>query len=179
MWATTMRVLSLGLVAIAVLAGAAGVAEHRGFVAGRQVAMGVVDPAKVKLGPVPIRPDWIIEGTPRTLAAEIAHTDDGTTRVYVWQTTAARFHWNYDADEIVQILDGEVFVADMTHGERRLGPGDVAFFPAGAETLWRVPDHLRKIATLRSPVPGPFADMIRWLRAAKHWGRPTAAFAAS
>ena len=162
---------------LCLLVGAAAVAEHRRFDAGRQTAMGVVDPAKVALGPAPIRPDWIIEGHPRTLAGEIAHTDDGTTHVYVWQTSAARFHWNYDSDEIVQILDGEVFVADETHAERRLGPGDVAFFPAGAKTLWRVPDHLRKIATLKRPLPSPVADVMRWLRAAKAWVRPTLAFA--
>ena len=162
---------------LCLVAGTAAVAEHRSFEAGRDLSVGIVDPGHVALAPAPIRPEWIIEGRPQTLAAEIAHTDDGTTRVFVWQTSAARFHWNYEFDEVVQVLDGEVFVADATHAERRLGPGDVAFFPVGAHTLWRVPDHLRKIATIRRGPPSPIADVMRWLRTAKQWVRPTAAFA--
>ena len=159
------------------VAAGAAIAEHRSFEASRDLAFGVIDPAKVALTPSPIRPEWIIEGAPRTQAAEIAHTQDGTTRVYVWQTSAARFHWDYDFDEVVHILDGEVFISDGTHAERRLGPGDIAFFPEGARTLWRVPDHLRKIATIRRAPPGPIGDLLRWIRAAKHWMRPEPAFA--
>ena len=148
-------------------------AEHNGHEAARDRSIGVIDPAKAVLVPSPIPAEWVVEGKPRTFAAEIAHTDDGMTRVFVWQTSAARFHWNYDVDEVIQVVDGEVFIADETHGERRLGPGDVAFFPKGARTLWRVPDHLRKIATIRREPPSPIADVMRWLRAAKQWGRPT------
>ena len=76
------------------------------------------------------------------------------------------------------MLDGEVFIADETHAERRLGPGDVAFFPMGARTLWRVPDHVRKLATIRRGPPSPFADALRWMRVVKRWVRPTGGFAA-
>ena len=164
--------------ALCLAAGAAAVAEHRSFEAGRQTSIGIIDPAKVTLTAAPIRPDWIIAGAPVTQAAEVAHTDDETTRVFVWQTSAARFHWNYEFDEVIQILDGEVFIADATHAERRLGPGDVAFFPNGARTVWRVPDHVRKLATIRRGPPAPFADALRWLRDVKHWLRPTSGFAA-
>ena len=172
-----MTPIRMSALALCLVAGAAAVAEHRSFEASRDLSVGIADPAKTALTPAPIRPDWIIEGQPRTLAAEVAHTDDGTTRVFVWQTSAARFHWNYEFDEVVQVLDGEVFIADSTHAERRLGPGDIAFFPVGARTLWRVPDHLRKIATIRRGPPSPIADVLRWLRIAKQWVRPSAAFA--
>ena len=170
------RLQASGLLLL-LLAGGAALSEHRSFEARRDLSVGIIDPAKVALAPTPIRPEWIIEGRPRTLAAEIARTDDGTTRVYVWQTSAARFHWNYEFDEVVQVLDGEVFVSDQTHTERRLGPGDIAFFPVAARTLWRVPDHLRKIATIRRGPPSPSADVLRWIRIAKHWLRPEPAFA--
>ena len=170
------RLQASGLLLLLLASGAA-FAEHRSFEANRNLSVGMIDPAKVALEPTPIRPEWIIEGSPRTLAAEIAHTDDGTTRVYVWQTTASRFHWNYEFDEVVQVLDGEVFVSDQTHPERRLGPGDIAFFPFGAQTVWRVPDHLRKIATIRRAPPSPIADLLRWVRTAKHWLKPEPAFA--
>lgn len=166
---------AIGLFALFV---AGGYAEHRHFASTMQTTMGVVDPDKVTLIPAPIPEGWVLEGDPKTMAGEIAHTDDGTTRVFVWQTTAGRFHWFYKSDEVVQILDGEVFIADGARAERRLGPGDVAFFPVGARTTWRVPDHLRKIATLKRPLPGPIASVVRWLRAAKRWVKPEAAFAA-
>ncbi len=160
--------------AIATLAGAADIHRHAADV---QTGMAAIDPAKATLAPAPIPLSWIIEGHPRTEAAEIAHTDDGSTKVYVWQTSAARFNWFYESDEIVSVLDGEVFVDDHVHGTRRLGPGDVAFFPAGASTTWRVPDHLRKIATLKRPAPEVVSAAQRWLRTAKDWIKPTPAFA--
>jgi uncharacterized cupin superfamily protein len=167
------------LFSIAVLAvlGVAAYAEDRQFQASRQTTVGVIDPRTVAMSPAPINPAWMIEGHPDTRAALIAHSDDGATVVYAWQTTAARFHWVYDSDEIVTVVDGEVFVDDGTNGERRLGPGDTAFFPTGAKTTWRVPDHLRKIATLTHAPPGAMASLLRWMRAAKHWVKPTAAFA--
>ena len=163
------------LLAVATLVGGADMHRHA---AEAQTAMALVDPATVKLGPAPINPAWVLEGHPRTEAAEIAHTDDGTTSVYVWQTSAARFDWFYDSDEIVTVIDGEVFVDDHVHGARRLGPGDVAFFPAGARTTWRVPDHLRKIATLKRPVPVLVSAVRRWFRAVKDMIKPSQAFAA-
>ena len=149
-------------------------AEQRHFDASLQKAMGVTNPAMALMQPAPIPTDWVIEGQPTTMAAEISHTDDGTTKTYVWSTTKSRFRWLYESDEIVTVIDGEVFVDDGINGERRLGPGAVAFFPAGAKTMWRVPDHLRKIAVLKRPLPGPVASVIRWMKAVKHLVQPQA-----
>ena len=41
--------------------------------------------------------------------------------------------------------------------ERRFGPGDVAFFPAGTNATWRHPDHFRKIAVLKDSIWRPLA----------------------
>ena len=160
--------------AAAILAGATDIHRHT---ADRQTGMAAIDPATATLAPAPIPLSWVVEGHPKTEAAEIAHTDDGSTKVYVWQTSAARFNWFYESDEIVSVIDGEVFIDDHVHGTRRLGPGDVAFFPAGASTTWRVPDHLRKIATLKRPAPSLVAAAQRWLHIAKDWIKPTPAFA--
>ena len=56
---------------------------------------------------------------------------------------ASRAH--YSVDETVHIISGEVFVTDDGGAERRLGPGDMAFFPAGSASTWRVPSEVRKI----------------------------------
>jgi uncharacterized cupin superfamily protein len=168
--------LCIGAVAGVLVASAA--VEQTRFQAQSQTLMTVTDPAKAVMLPAPIRPEWVLEGEPKTLAAEIAHTDDATTKVYIWSTTKSRFRWLYDSDEVVTVIDGEVFVTNDGGVETHLGPGDVAFFPAGAKTTWRVPDHLRKIATLKRPLPGPVASVMRWMKAVKHAVRPTtAAFA--
>ena len=39
--------------------------------------------------------------------------------------------------------------------ERRFGPGDIAFFPAGSNATWRHPDHFRKVAILKESVWRP------------------------
>ena len=173
----SVRLFGFGLLALAVVG---TWAEQRHFDANAQSAMGLTVPSAAAMVPAPITPEWVIEGNPTTMAAEIAHTDDGSTKTYIWSTTKSRFHWFYDSDEIVTVLDGEVFVDDGFNGERRLGPGDVAFFPTGARTTWRVPDHLRKVATLKRPLPSPIANVVRWLKAAKHAFKPsTGTFAAN
>lgn len=170
----SIKMYGLGVLALLCVG---AVAEHLHFQTMKQTTIGSVDPQSIKLQPAPIHPAWILEGHPVTEAAEVAHTDDGSTKVYVWRTTAGKFNWFYDSDEVVTVLDGEVFVTDGSGPEHRIGPGDVAFFPAGARTTWRVPDHVRKIATLKSPMPGPVASVIRWMKTAKAFVKPTAAFA--
>lgn len=169
---TRLRFIGLGALA---LVGLGGIALALPFHSSGAipVTMTAIDPGAVTFAPAPIRKDWMIEGHPTTMAAEIARTADETTRVYIWKTTAGRFHWYYDSDELITVLDGEVFVADGTGPEHRLGPGQVAFFPAGAATTWRVPDHLRKVATLRRPLPGPLASIVGAMRGVKHWLHPT------
>src|ERR1700677_5332879 len=97
----------------------------------------IADPATVALEPAPIEPDWIMEGNPQARAKELARSDDGTSVVVAWSCTAGRFHWHYSVDETVHVISGEVFVTNDDGHERRLGPGDMAFFPAGSSSLWR------------------------------------------
>jgi hypothetical protein len=50
-------------------------------------------------------------------------------------------------------------------GERRLGPGDMAFFPAGSSSVWRVPAAVRKFAVCRRALPAPLTLAFRvWIK---------------
>ena len=137
----------------------------------RQRDFTAVNTAGIALVPTPIDPAWLMDDDMAiTQAAEIARTDDGTTAVYLWETTRAHYRWEHASDETITVLEGEVFIRDENARvlpERRLGPGDVAFFPAGARTVWRVPDRLRKVSTLTRPLPSPLASTMRGLRAIK------------
>jgi uncharacterized protein len=119
------------------------------------------DPATVALDPVPITPGWIVDGTPQARARELARSADGTSVVIAWSCTAGRFNWHYGVDETVHVISGEVFVTDKGGVERRLGPGDMAFFPAGSRSLWRVPVAVRKLAVCRHALPKPLGFAVR------------------
>jgi hypothetical protein len=49
---------------------------------------------------------------------------------------------------------GEVFITEKSE-ERRLGQGDMAFFPAGSSCVWRVTDRVRKVAVMRKSLGYP------------------------
>src|SRR5262249_1067999 len=70
---------------------------------------------------------------------ELARSQDGASTVMAWSCTAGRFNWHYTVDETVHIISGEVFVTNEKGEECRLGPGDMAFFPAGSRSTWRGP----------------------------------------
>ena len=124
-------------------------------------AIVIADPSSVALGPAPIDPGWILEGTPEARARERARSGDGTSVVAAWSCTAGRFRWHYRVDETVHIISGEVFVTKEDGAERRLGPGDMAFFPADSSSMWRVPAEVRKLAVCRHALPQPLGFALR------------------
>jgi uncharacterized protein len=118
-------------------------------------------PADVELELDPIRPDWVIDGTPQVRSKHVARSADGASSVMVWSSTAGRFIWCYKVDEMLHVISGEVFVTDENGAVRRLGPGDMAFFPAGARSVWHVPREVRKVAMCRHKMPRPFGTLLR------------------
>lgn len=118
-------------------------------------------PADIELAADPICRDWIIEGEPQARSRRLAQSADGTASVMAWSCSAGRFNWRYTVDETVHIISGEVFVSDEKGGTRRLGPGDMAFFPAGSRSTWHVPAEVRKLAVCRHAMPRPFGMLLR------------------
>lgn len=121
----------------------------------------VADPATVELPPMPINPDWILEGNPQARATFLASSADGTSKIMAWSCTAGRFNWRYTLDETVHIISGDVFITTEQGVTIHLGPGDMAFFPAGSISMWRVPHEVRKLAVLRHAMPRPFGFALR------------------
>lgn len=134
---------------------------------GMQMSYPVVTatPAEIKLDPSPFPAEWILEGTPRACAKVIARSRDGAMATIVWSCSKGGFRWHYSVDEMLHIIAGEVFILDQTGPERRLGPGDTAFFSAGSSVVWRVTQDVRKISVWRVPVPRPVGFALRvWNR---------------
>lgn len=115
----------------------------------------------VELKSAPIQPDWIRGGNPVARNAELSRSDDRTACTLIWDCTPGQFEWRYDIDETIHILEGSVVLDDGVTPSRRLGPGDVVFFPAGAVVHWTVETHVRKLAFFRRQLPKPLALLSR------------------
>jgi uncharacterized cupin superfamily protein len=111
----------------------------------------------------PISPDWVLNGQPETRSKRLARSHDRTSHTMVWDCTAGYFDWHYNKDETLVVLDGEAFISTTIGQERRIGPGDVVFFPSGSSARWRVPKYIRKVAFLRHTMPLPLGfGVLAW-----------------
>jgi uncharacterized protein len=110
---------------------------------------------QVTLSPSPIRAGWVLEGNPIARNKLLSVSADGAARSYIWDCTAGRFNWFYEADETIYVIEGGVVVKDSSGAVRRLVAGDTFLFPAGARTEWHVETYIRKFAIIRSPLPWP------------------------
>jgi uncharacterized cupin superfamily protein len=70
----------------------------------------------------------------------------------MWDCTAGKFRWVFHCDEVVNVIEGEVFVT-VAGETKRIGVGDVAFFPIGTDSEWHVPTYVKKIYYHRHPMP--------------------------
>jgi uncharacterized protein len=113
----------------------------------------VASSADIELELAPIPREWILDGAPEAREKDIARSSGGAMKVVVWSCTKGMFQWQYHVDEMAHILSGEVFIVDHVGTKRRLGPGDIAYFPAGSSCVWRVTEDVRKVAVLNVPVP--------------------------
>jgi hypothetical protein len=116
---------------------------------------------EAELAPVAIPTEWIIEGAPQVRSTRLTTTPDGAAAAYVWACSEGRFHWYYDVDEFLHIMSGEVFVTDEKGDVRRLGPGDMAFFPAGGHSIWHVTHEIKKLAICKQAMPPLFGFALR------------------
>jgi uncharacterized protein len=119
------------------------------------IAFSPISTDRPKLGSSPINVDWIIEGAPMARNAVLSSSADGTACTVMWECTAGKFRWRYGIDETVHILEGSVVIDDGQNGPRRVGPGDVVFFPAGSSAIWEVDSYVRKLAFCRRALPAP------------------------
>ena len=121
----------------------------------------------LELSPSPINPAWIREGNPIARAAELHRSADGTAFTVVWHCTAGKFDWTYHLDETIYIIEGSIVLSDAGNPPRRLGPGDVVFFPKGSQVSWEVEGHVRKVAYFRRVLPAPLMSVFRLARGLK------------
>lgn len=108
-----------------------------------------------------IPPAWILDGAPETWSKKVVRSHDWMSHLVVWECSAGRFNWNYSSDETLFVISGEAYVSKDGGEEQRLGPGDVAYFPAGTICTWRVPKSIRKVAVMRETTWRPLGFSLK------------------
>ena len=121
----------------------------------------------LELKSAPINPAWVTEGNPVARAAELNRSADQTAFTVVWDCSKGKFTWTYHLDETICILEGSIILSDSFNAPRRLGPGDVVFFPKGSKVHWEVESYVKKVAYFRQVVPNPFNIAFRLARRLK------------
>jgi uncharacterized cupin superfamily protein len=130
---------------------------------GLSVAYSSTSADATSLAPSPINKDWILEGAPEARSAILSRSADQTACTIMWSCTAGKFRWTYDFDETIHFVEGSVVIDDGS-GPRRLGPGDVVFFPAGTSAVWTIETYIRKLAFCRKILPAPIGAAVKMLR---------------
>ncbi len=153
--------------AVLVLAATGAIAEIRTYQEGRDFSSTSIRPGQASFSPAPIPKEWVLKGEPVTESVAVSQTDDGSTQVHLWRTTASTFRWTHRADEIITVLEGEVTITEADGTRHHLTPGDVAHFPVGSTQTWEVPKTLLKSAILKYPAPQLVDAPLRWLRRAR------------
>jgi len=118
-------------------------------------------PANVDLDPEPLPQEWVLSGAPIARSKILVRSRDWTSSVVVWECTAGSFTWYYGQDETIFVISGEAFLLLENGSERRFGPGEVGFFPAGTTCTWRVAESIRKVAVLRESMWRPLGFCLK------------------
>jgi uncharacterized protein len=113
-------------------------------------------------------PSMVLDGTPKSGSRILVKSHDGNAIAWVWECTVGTFVWRYGEDETVYIISGEVFISTKNGEEKRLGPGDMVFFPGGISCKWRVTIPVRKFAITRKDLPPPLGFTVRALHKVAH-----------
>ena len=115
----------------------------------------------IDLEPEPIPSEWILGGKPQARCKKLVRSRDWTSHIVVWDCTPGQFKWHFTMDEAIIVISGEAFMINENGEERRFGPGDLGFFPAGSSCKWRVSQHFRKIGVLREPLWRPLGLCVK------------------
>ncbi len=113
------------------------------------------------LEPAPIRPEWVLEGSPEAKCCNLSVSTGRLATTDHWSCTKGKFRWHFEWDETVLFLEGAVTITDdrgiVYHGR----PGVSLFFPAGTSAIWEVDHYIRKLAFNSRPLSPPLNFLSR------------------
>ena len=98
----------------------------------------------LRLQPLPLAVEAILEGQPQTFHAPLEVSPDGRVRSGVWEITPGVVS-DVEAEEMFVVLKGSARVSIEGGPKLDLAPGCVGFLRAGDRTIWQVSETLRKV----------------------------------
>ena len=99
----------------------------------------------------PINTGWIQEGTPDSRGAVSLESCDSVACSGQWSCTPCKFRWEYEVDEFVFLLEGEVVITEEGGESFTLTAGDMMYCPRGLVTTWEVVKPTRKVFFCYNP----------------------------
>jgi hypothetical protein len=103
--------------------------------------------ADVELQDDELPAEQVLEGDPRVRSRMLLTSADGAVETGVWEITPGVCS-DVEADETFVVLTGAATVEIEDGPTLKLAPGVVGGFQAGARTVWRVSETLRKVYTV-------------------------------
>jgi uncharacterized cupin superfamily protein len=130
-------------------AGTAGTTDQR-LLACRSISVNPVDTSQgihvssLRLQPVSLPPEQLLEGQPRISHALISSSPDGRVERGVWEMTPGVIS-DVEADELFVAVSGRATI-ELAEGRIiTVEPGDAVILREGERTVWRVSETLRKV----------------------------------
>jgi uncharacterized cupin superfamily protein len=116
----------------------------------------------------------VLDGDPVARAVPLITSADDCFSATLWTCSPGRFRWFYRSDEMIHLLEGEVFVTPDQAGDPFLMvEGDVIYFPLGSSAVWEVRRPVRKLALFRSEAGDPLARLRSKLTPGRQTSSPT------
>jgi YD repeat-containing protein len=106
-----------------------------------------------QLPDMPINPEWVTAGNPVARGAILIQSADRKCHQGLWECSPGEFDWTFTWDEFARLTEGEVTISEASGKTYTLGPGDLAHFPLGLKTHWKVRKTVKKVFFLRTPEP--------------------------
>jgi uncharacterized cupin superfamily protein len=95
----------------------------------------------------------LFEGNPVAELSLLSKSADEQAWTVIWQCSEGKFHWYYDFNETILILEGSIVIEGDGVPPTRYTAGDVIFFKNGAHAKWHVESQVRKLAFCRKTQP--------------------------
>jgi uncharacterized protein len=100
--------------------------------------------ADLKLEPIPLEPDQIVEGRPTTAGTVLWSSADGRHEYGVWEITPG-VATDVEQHEVFVVIAGRASIEIEDGPTLEVGAGDVGALRTGDRTTWRVTETLRKV----------------------------------
>lgn len=111
----------------------------------------ITAPANSELSLDPLPEREVVEGSRDARTFITAESSDESCRSGLWSCPVGTYRFFFAYEEHTYIIEGKVEVTDDLNGKvlHVLGPGDMAFFPVGSKTVWKIVEPLKKYFVMR------------------------------